>query len=72
MAIAWLRLVTRLFDRPDRSFPRFISCMARSTLRDAFGPYRRLVVLRLMMSPHVTSCPRVFNATAAHLFNKSK
>jgi hypothetical protein len=41
MAIACLRLVTRLPERPERSWPRFISCIARSTFLPAFGPYRR-------------------------------
>src|SRR4029077_17630714 len=39
MAIACLRLVTRLPDRPDFNVPRLRSCMARSTFSDAFRPY---------------------------------
>jgi hypothetical protein len=41
MATACLRLVTRLPDRPERSWPRFISCIARSTFWPALRPYRR-------------------------------
>ena len=41
MAIACLRLLTFLPLRPDLSSPRFISCIARSTLRPAFLPYLR-------------------------------
>jgi hypothetical protein len=33
MAMAFLRLVTFLPERPLRSSPRFISCIARFTLR---------------------------------------
>jgi hypothetical protein len=38
IAIDCFRLVTFFPDLPDRSRPRFISCMALSTLRDALGP----------------------------------
>jgi hypothetical protein len=38
MAIACLRLVTFLPERPERSRPRFISCMLRSTLELALAP----------------------------------
>jgi hypothetical protein len=38
MAIACLRLVTRLPDRPEWSWPRFISCIARSTFFPALEP----------------------------------
>ena len=38
MATACFRLVTFLPERPERSLPRFISCMARSTFLLAFGP----------------------------------
>jgi len=41
MAMACLRLVTFLPDRPDLSVPRFFSCMARSTFLPALGPYLR-------------------------------
>jgi hypothetical protein len=41
IAIACLRLVTFLPERPDFSLPRFISCIARPTFRLAFGPYLR-------------------------------
>ena len=40
MAMACLRLVTFRPD-PERSEPRFFSCIAFSTLRDAFLPYFR-------------------------------
>ncbi|MGA7357040.1 MAG: hypothetical protein WBW76_16580, partial [Candidatus Cybelea sp.] len=46
IAMACFRLVTFLPERPDLSFPCFISCIARSTLRLAFGPYFRVVFLR--------------------------
>jgi hypothetical protein len=36
IAMACFRLVTFLPDRPERNFPRFISCIARPTLSDAF------------------------------------
>lgn len=39
MAIACLRLVTFLPERPERNFPAFISRILRSTLRPALGPY---------------------------------
>jgi len=39
IAIACFRLLTVLPERPDFSFPRFISCRARSTFREAFFPY---------------------------------
>jgi hypothetical protein len=39
MAMACLRLVTFLPERPLLSFPRFISCMFSSTLSEAFFPY---------------------------------
>jgi hypothetical protein len=39
MAMACLRLVTFLPERPLFSFPRFISCMFSSTFSDAFFPY---------------------------------
>jgi hypothetical protein len=41
MAIACLRLLTVFPEPPDFSSPRFISCIARSTLLDAFFPYFR-------------------------------
>src|SRR5581483_5568210 len=43
IAIACLRLFTVLPLRPDLSLPRFISCMARFTLRPAFLPYLRFL-----------------------------
>ena len=39
IAIACLRLVTLLPDRPERSVPRLRSCIARLTLLCAFLPY---------------------------------
>ena len=39
MAIACLRDVTFLPERPERSVPRFRSRIARSTFSDAFFPY---------------------------------
>src|SRR5258705_6058085 len=39
IAIACLRLVTRLPDRPLFSVPRLRSCIARSTFLPAFFPY---------------------------------
>jgi hypothetical protein len=41
IAIACLRLVTRLPDPPERSVPRLRSCIARSTFSEAFSPYFR-------------------------------
>jgi hypothetical protein len=41
MAMACFRLFTRRPEPPDRSLPRFISCMARSTFWLALGPYFR-------------------------------
>jgi hypothetical protein len=41
MAIACFRFFTRLPEPPERSLPRFISCIARSTFLPALGPYRR-------------------------------
>jgi hypothetical protein len=43
IAIACLRLLTRLPDLPLRNFPRFISCIARLTLRDAVLPYLAMI-----------------------------
>jgi len=39
MAMACLRLVTFLPEPPERSVPRFRSCIARSTFFEAFFPY---------------------------------
>jgi hypothetical protein len=41
IAIACFRLVTFLRERPERSVPRFISRIARSTFLPAFFPYFR-------------------------------
>jgi hypothetical protein len=46
IAIACFRLLTVLPDRPDLSWPRFISCMARSTFCWDFWPYLRPELLR--------------------------
>jgi hypothetical protein len=47
MAIACLRLVTLRPLLPERSLPRFISCISCPTSSEAFGLYRRpLVFLR--------------------------
>jgi hypothetical protein len=49
--MACLRLVTRFLDRPERSWPRFISCIAFSTFSDASRPYlRRRRVVRLLVT----------------------
>src|SRR5665213_2107391 len=42
MAIACLRLVTFLLERPLFNFPFFISCISVSTCLPAAGPYLRL------------------------------
>ena len=39
--MACFRLFTFRPDPPERSLPRFISCMARSTFWPALGPYLR-------------------------------
>jgi hypothetical protein len=41
MAIACFRLVTFLPERPERSLPRFFSCMLRATFERALPPYFR-------------------------------
>jgi hypothetical protein len=43
IAIACLRLVTFFPERPERSFPCFISCISVSTDALAFGPYLRVL-----------------------------
>ena len=45
MAIACLRLVTFLPERPLFSFPRFISCISVSTFLPAEGEYLRVEVV---------------------------
>jgi hypothetical protein len=52
MAMACLRLVTFLPERPLFSFPRFISCMFSSTLSDAFFPY----LLAIQNLLHIELC----------------
>lgn len=47
MAIACFRFVTVFPDRPLLSLPRFISCMARSTLRLPLLLFADMVVLTL-------------------------
>jgi hypothetical protein len=51
IAIACLRLLTRLPERPERSSPRFISCIARSTFSFALPPY-----FREPLDPEVELC----------------
>lgn len=46
IAMACLRFFTRFPERPERSSPRFISCMARSTFSPALRPYLREPPLR--------------------------
>jgi hypothetical protein len=41
MAMACLRLVTFRPEEPERSVPRFLSCIAFSTFFEAFFPYFR-------------------------------
>jgi hypothetical protein len=45
IAIACLRLVTFLPDRPDRSVPRLRSLIAFRTLDEAFFPHRAISVV---------------------------
>jgi hypothetical protein len=45
IAIACFAFFTLRPDLPDSSLPRFILCMARSTLFDALGPYVRGIVV---------------------------
>jgi hypothetical protein len=47
MAMACLRLVTFLPERPLFSFPRFISCMFSSTFSEAFLPY--LLAMQILL-----------------------
>ena len=51
IAMACLRLVTRLPDRPDRSDPRLRSRMARATICDALRPYFGIRTLNLNLEP---------------------
>jgi hypothetical protein len=44
MAIACLRLLTFRPERPLRSLPRFISCIARRTFLPLARPYLRLAM----------------------------
>ena len=41
IAMACLRLLTLRLDRPERSWPRYISCIARPTFLEAAVPYLR-------------------------------
>ena len=50
--MACLRLFTFLPDRPERSFPRFRSCIARSTFLLAFFAYFLWPDFRFAMSGH--------------------
>src|SRR5579863_9419877 len=69
MAIACFRLVTFLPERPERSFPAFISRIDRSTFCCAFGPYVR-APLRLVAiaysSPAVGPAVRIPHSRAAN------
>jgi hypothetical protein len=58
MAMACLRLFTRCPERPERSWPRFISCIAFSTFLPAFGPYRRPLP-RLALRPRLERLERL-------------
>jgi hypothetical protein len=53
IAIACLRLVTFLPERPLRKVPALRSCIARFTFWAAFFPYRPA-----MLTPHVQETPR--------------
>ena len=46
MAMACFRLVTFLPEPPERSCPRFISCIDFSTFCEALSPYLRPLLLR--------------------------
>ena len=49
IAIAWLRLLTRLPERPLSSLPRFISCIARCTFPPLARLYLRAMVVSLLV-----------------------
>jgi hypothetical protein len=51
IAIACLRLVTLRPERPLRSLPRFLSCIARLTFCDAFLPYLAMFRLHYLQRP---------------------
>jgi hypothetical protein len=51
MAMACLRLFTRLPERPLFSVPRFLLCIARFTFERAFWPYRAIGLLHFSFSP---------------------
>lgn len=54
--MACFRLVTFFPDRPERSFPRFISCMALPTLFPAAFPYRRAAERGLLRVLGIRAC----------------
>lgn len=45
IAMACFRLVTLFPERPDLNWPRFLSCIARSTFSLAFFPYFRFAAM---------------------------
>ena len=51
IAIACFGLRTFRCDRPDSSLPRFISCIARPTLAEAFGLYFRFPEVDIRFVP---------------------
>ena len=57
MAIACLRLLTRLPERPLRSVPRFRLCIARLTFERALRPYLAMAysTLAFALSPRTSS-----------------
>src|SRR5579864_3077142 len=69
MAMACLRLFTFLPDFPDLSSPRFISCIARPTLEEAFLLYFRDL---LFVAIFFTNRKRglLFNAVPVARFHK--
>src|SRR5687768_6716480 len=60
MAMACLRLVTFLPERPLLSLPRLRSCIARFTFCCAFFPYRAICLL---------GCLRIAKSRGRHYFN---
>src|ERR1044071_7387894 len=57
MAIACLRLFTRLPELPLFSVPRLRSCIARSTFSPAFLPYLAMHTLHTGTASHACSMP---------------
>ena len=58
IAIACLRLFTRLPERPLRSLPRFMSCIARRTLSPLARPYLRAMVVSCWFQRNCSSRTR--------------